>query len=92
MYAGVYRRYVRLPKSRWYEQILHIDANRQRWGEKHTTVQLSDLPAGQYELSQIHRNNQSLGIHTVGQDGILRWQTNTSVTGQLQIYKVTKTQ
>ncbi|HAI13072.1 MAG TPA: hypothetical protein DCM28_15300 [Phycisphaerales bacterium] len=92
VYAGVYRRYVRLPKSRWYEQIMHIDANRQRWGEKHTTVQLSDLPAGQYELSQIHRNNQSLGIHTVGQDGILRWQTNTSVTGQLQIYKVTKTQ
>ena len=90
VYAGVYRRFVRVPGTRWYEQLMHIDVNREKWGEAQTTVQLTDLKPGRYELTQIHRQQQSLGIITVEPEGVLQWQTDKAVTGQLQIFKVRK--
>ena len=83
-------RFVRVPGTRWYEQLMHIDVNREKWGEAQTTVQLTDLKPGRYELTQIHRQQQSLGIITVEPEGVLQWQTDKAVTGQLQIFKVRK--
>ncbi|MFG0248054.1 MAG: hypothetical protein ACF8OB_04135, partial [Phycisphaeraceae bacterium JB051] len=61
-----------------------------KWGEAQTNVQLTNLAPGRYELTQIHRQEQSLGMITVEADGVLQWQSNKAVTGQLQIYKVRK--
>lgn len=89
IYASVHRRFVQPDgKGRWYDQIMHVEKNRKRWGKKTTQIKLTELIPGPYTITKIHRDSKPLGIFTVNANGILNWSTDQAITGQLQIYQV----
>ena len=82
-YVGVFRRFVD-----YYTSIEWIDQNLALWGEAETTVVVPNLSAGSYTVEKIHRDSKSVA-HTL-QNGVLQFDTDLAVTGELQIFKVTK--
>jgi len=79
------------PYNSWYNALMLADVSLIKWGQEVADIVVSAMPPGDYMLEKVHRESKNLGTFSVT-NGVLEFQADAAVLGELQLYKVSRQQ
>jgi len=77
------------PYNGWYNELMLPERTLSRWGLEVAEVEIHSLDAGRYCIEKVHRETKKVGVIEAAR-GQLKFKTDPSRLGELQIYRVTK--